>query len=146
MTEEKRPIEGEPEQEPQKNWEVKREMSQSQEDSFGASESEPRPESGRESKEALERVEGWEELQRKRKELEDEIVKKSGPEIQEKAKKEAVAMGGLSGGGKVERLVKIAKEKGVAFAISVAKDMQDPYLLDTLHDKIIENGLNTDNK
>ena len=46
----------------------------------------------------------------------------------------------------IKEIGRIAKEKGVAFAISVAKDMQDPYLLDTLHDKIIENGLNTDNK
>ena len=41
---------------------------------------------------------------------------------------------------KLEYLLKITKDKGVIYAINVAKKMDDPYLLDTFHDALVKNG------
>jgi hypothetical protein len=41
---------------------------------------------------------------------------------------------------KVKKLLEIAKAKGVIFAVSVAKKINDPYVLDSLHDRLIEGG------
>jgi len=38
---------------------------------------------------------------------------------------------------KIETLVVIALEKGIMHCIAVATKLQDPYILDTLHDKLI---------
>jgi hypothetical protein len=42
---------------------------------------------------------------------------------------------------KIERLLQIAREKGVVFAIQIAKKMNEPYLLDILHDTLAQEGL-----
>lgn len=41
---------------------------------------------------------------------------------------------------KLEHLLKIAREKGVVFAIKVAKEMKDPHILDILHDILAKEG------
>ncbi|OGZ84697.1 MAG: hypothetical protein A2599_03580 [Candidatus Staskawiczbacteria bacterium RIFOXYD1_FULL_39_28] len=41
---------------------------------------------------------------------------------------------------KLKKLLDIAKEKGVVFAVKVAKSMNDPFLLDTLHDILAKEG------
>jgi penicillin-binding protein-related factor A (putative recombinase) len=41
---------------------------------------------------------------------------------------------------KIEHLLQIAREKGVTFAIEVAKKMNEPYLLDILHDTLAQEG------
>ena len=41
---------------------------------------------------------------------------------------------------KLENLLQIAKNKGVIFAVNVAKKMNDPYLLDVFHDALVKNG------
>jgi len=41
---------------------------------------------------------------------------------------------------KIEHLLEIAREKGVVFAIQVAKKMNDPYLLDIFHDVLAQEG------
>ena len=41
---------------------------------------------------------------------------------------------------KLRKLLEIAKLKGVIFAVNVAKKMNDPYILDTLHDALVEKG------
>jgi hypothetical protein len=41
---------------------------------------------------------------------------------------------------KLEELVKIAREHGVLAAVKMAKDMNDPFLLDTLHDILSKEG------
>jgi len=41
---------------------------------------------------------------------------------------------------KLKRLLEIAKEKGVVFAVKVAKSMNDPFILDTLHDTLAQEG------
>ncbi len=47
---------------------------------------------------------------------------------------------GLEDEGKIKKLLDIANVKGVVFAVSVAKKMGDPYVLDLLHDKLVEEG------
>ena len=39
---------------------------------------------------------------------------------------------------KIEHLLEITKDKGIAFAIKVAKQMNDPYVLDTFHDILVK--------
>lgn len=41
---------------------------------------------------------------------------------------------------KLKKLLEIAREKGVIFAIQVAKKMNEPFLLDTLHDILAKEG------
>ncbi len=41
---------------------------------------------------------------------------------------------------KIKFLLELAKKKGVIYAVNVAKNMKDPYLLDTLHDRLIQDG------
>jgi hypothetical protein len=41
---------------------------------------------------------------------------------------------------KIEHLLQMAREKGLVFAIQVAKKMNEPYLLDILHDTLAQEG------
>jgi hypothetical protein len=41
---------------------------------------------------------------------------------------------------KIKHLLRIAREKGIVFAIQTAKKMNDPYLLDVLHDVLAKEG------
>jgi hypothetical protein len=41
---------------------------------------------------------------------------------------------------KIEHLLQITREKGVVFAVQVAKKMNDPYLLDIFHDILAKEG------
>jgi len=47
---------------------------------------------------------------------------------------------------KLKNLLEVAREKGVAFAIKVAKSMNDPFILDTLHDALAQEGYYKDFK
>lgn len=75
-----------------------------------------------------------EELKRELKIMEgDESLKK---EAEEKANKIRV----LAQDDKIKNLLDIVREKGVVFAVKVAKSMNDPYLLDVLHDVLAKEG------
>ena len=41
---------------------------------------------------------------------------------------------------KIKKLLEIAKKKGIVYAVSVARKMNDPYILDTFHDTLAEKG------
>ena len=41
---------------------------------------------------------------------------------------------------KIKHLLALAEKKGVIYAVKIAKDMDDPYLLDKFHDLLIEKG------
>jgi hypothetical protein len=41
---------------------------------------------------------------------------------------------------KIEHLLQIAREKGVVFAVQLARKMNEPYLLDLLHDTLAREG------
>lgn len=56
------------------------------------------------------------------------------PEEEAEAKKETVKIKKMDSQGKLQRLLVIARDKGVVFAVKVARDLGDPYALDMLHD------------
>ena len=41
---------------------------------------------------------------------------------------------------KIKKLLEIARKKGIIYAVSVAKKMNSPYILDIFHDKLAEEG------
>ena len=41
----------------------------------------------------------------------------------------------------VQRLIQVVQAKGIPFAIKVAKEMDDPYVLDLLHDALAKDDL-----
>ena len=57
------------------------------------------------------------------------------------AKKKAEKIEFLGEKEKIEHLLLMAREKGVLFAVQVAKRMNEPYLLDVLHDTLAREGL-----
>ena len=59
----------------------------------------------------------------------------------EEAKNKANKIEFLGEKEKIEHLLTIAREKGVVFAIQEAKKMNEPYLLDVLHDTLAREGL-----
>ena len=69
-------------------------------------------------------------------------------ELDDKAKSEAEAKAEkidfLCEKEKIERLLDIAREKGLVFAIQVARKMNEPYLLDILHDTLAQEGFYKD--
>jgi hypothetical protein len=56
------------------------------------------------------------------------------------AKKKAEKIEFLGEKEKIEHLLDIAREKGVVFAIQVAKKTNEPYILDILHDVLAQEG------
>ncbi|MBX4200871.1 hypothetical protein KW786_01960 [Candidatus Parcubacteria bacterium] len=46
----------------------------------------------------------------------------------------------LEEGKKIKNLLALAKSKGVVYAVKIAQNMNDPYLLDKFHDLLIEKG------
>lgn len=63
------------------------------------------------------------------------------PELKEEAQEKASLIKNLGEEGKVKRLLNLAEEKGVVFAVETARNMKDPYLLDVFHDILAKNGL-----
>ncbi len=65
-------------------------------------------------------------------------------QVDDNLKKEAEVKAGkmafLANDEKLKKLLEIAKEKGVIFAIDIAKKMNDPFLLDALHDILAKEG------
>lgn len=45
---------------------------------------------------------------------------------------------------KIEHLLELAREKGLVYAIQVARRMNEPYLLDVLHDTLAKEGFYKD--
>jgi hypothetical protein len=60
--------------------------------------------------------------------------------LKEEARKKAEKIDFLGEKEKIGHLLEIAEEKGVIFAVNVAKDMKDPYILDIFHDILAQGG------
>ena len=74
-------------------------------------------------------------------ELEREIeMLKLDPTTEKEAEKEKEKIEYLGEKEKIEHLLKMVREKGVVFAVEVARKMNEPYLLDTLHDVLAREG------
>ena len=60
--------------------------------------------------------------------------------LKKEAEQKASKISFLADDDKLKKLLEIAREKGLVFAIQVAKKMNEPYLLDTLHDILAKEG------
>jgi hypothetical protein len=60
--------------------------------------------------------------------------------LKKQAEQKANKISFLADDDKLKKLLGIAKEKGVIFAIQVARKMNDPFILDTLHDALAREG------
>lgn len=77
-----------------------------------------------------------------REELEKELEKiELSPESKVEAKKEAEEIKKQTVEGKIQHLMDLAKAQGLAYAVEVAKKMNDPYFLDLFHDNLAKDGL-----
>ncbi|MDI6883179.1 MAG: hypothetical protein QMC93_01730 [Patescibacteria group bacterium] len=102
----------------------------------------PRAEIPEEKREALERKELTLKEKEKREKLREEIKKtKLPPEKKVEAEKEAERIKRQTVQRKIKHLLDLAQQKGLPYAIEVAEDLKDPYLLDLFHDILAEEGL-----
>ena len=60
--------------------------------------------------------------------------------LKEEIKEEKQQIETLEKEGKLNRLLNIAEERGAPFAVGIAKQMNDPYILDALHDILVRKG------
>lgn len=60
--------------------------------------------------------------------------------LKQQASAQANTITSLSEEEKMKSLLKAAKQKGVVYAVSMAKKMNDPYILDMLHDALAKEG------
>ena len=81
-----------------------------------------------------------------KKELRQRIEAEELPiNLQEKVKVEAKNLKSLEDEGKLQRLIAIVKDakdkkNGIVYAVKVAQGINNPYLLDVLHDELVEKG------
>ncbi len=95
-----------------------------------------------EKRETLERKEFLEEREKVLKsKLEEEIKKmETSPELIEEAKTRAEEISHLEQTGKLRKLIDLASERGIIFAVRVARNLNDPYVLDIFHDILAREG------
>jgi len=60
--------------------------------------------------------------------------------LKKQAKTQAQSIKYLDEEKKIKKLLEIAKQKGVVYAVNVAKKINDSYILDTLHDILAKEG------
>jgi len=77
-----------------------------------------------------------EELIRKKIEREIELIKTTKEE-DEVIEKKAQKIKQLDAQAKIKKLLVIAKEDGVSFAVKIAQKLNDPYILDIFHDILV---------
>ncbi len=59
--------------------------------------------------------------------------------LKEEASQRAREIQTLGEGEKIEHLLEITKARGIAFAVRTAQQMNDPYVLDSFHDILVQN-------
>ena len=92
--------------------------------------------------EILEKRERPRQEKESREELEQELQKiKLSSEAQVQAQKQAEEIKKETVQGKIQHLMDLAKAQGLAYAVEVARKMDDPYLLDLFHDDLAKDGL-----
>ncbi len=62
------------------------------------------------------------------------------PELQKEAENKSKKIDVLNEKEKLEELLILAREKGIEFAVKVAKNMNDAYILDLFHDLLVKQG------
>lgn len=97
---------------------------------------------GKEGKEILERKELTETEKEEREKLKEEIEKIKLPASTEMdVLKKAEKMQGQTIQRKISNLLDLAQTKGISFAIKIAKETKDPYLIDLFHDILVKEGM-----
>lgn len=95
-----------------------------------------------EEKEVLEKKELTEKEKEERERLKKEIEKEKLPyEVKIEIQKEAEMIKRKIARGKIKHLLDLAQTQGIAYAVEVARKMDDPYLLDIFHDILVKEGL-----
>jgi len=69
-----------------------------------------------------------------------EKLEEDSEKFEEEIEEEKEQIKNLEKEGKLSRLLSVAQEKGAHFAVEIAKKMDDPYLLDALHDLLVRKG------
>ena len=98
-----------------------------------------KPELSQERQELQERQEGsrQEDVQKAREMVETMQV---DDDAKAQAASMAQSLAGVEEQEKLAKLLALAKQKGVIFAVKTAQKMNDPYVLDLFHDKLVEGG------
>ncbi|MBU3896053.1 hypothetical protein KKG36_01960 [Patescibacteria group bacterium] len=63
------------------------------------------------------------------------------PELEDEAVEKAKKIEFLGEKEKLAHLLNVARERGLEFAVKMARNMNDPYILDVFHDLLIKEGL-----
>ena len=96
---------------------------------------------GREAEKSIEKKEISQDEKIVSEELKREIeLMEVEDNMKKQAEQKANKIQFLADDDKLKKLLEIAREKGVLFAIKVAKSMNDPFILDTLHDALAREG------
>jgi len=97
-----------------------------------------------EKKEQFEQMEGVEKKKRRemieKKVSEEREKMKLSPELEKEAEEQAKEIEKLGKKKKISQLFDLADEKGILFAVEIARKMKDPYLLDIFHDLLAREG------
>lgn len=91
-----------------------------------------------ETTEVQKEVEQAEDIKALREEIEKTDIDDS---LKLQAQSQAQDMASLDDEKKIKKLLELAQSKGVVYAVTVAKKMDDPYVLDKLHDTMAAEGL-----
>ena len=62
------------------------------------------------------------------------------PRLKNEAQKKVKEIKAVGAEEELKKLLALAEEKGVVFAVKVAEDMKDPYILDLFHDILSREG------
>ncbi len=89
--------------------------------------------------EAPENLQAPNETELIRKQLEREIDS-MGEDMKKEAKDKVNTMNALGDAEKIQHLMQLVRDRGLLFSIRVAKDMNDPFILDTFHDTLAKDG------
>jgi|SRR3989344_705163 len=93
-------------------------------------------ETQKETREKVEEI-SEEEVQKLREAIEKTDIDDS---LKTQASQQAQSIKALDEEKKIKKLLALAGTKGVIYAVSVAQKMDDPYLLDRLHDMLVKEG------
>jgi hypothetical protein len=100
-------------------------------------------------KQEIERIPEKKEVSRDEKIISEELKREIelmniDDNLKKQAEQKANKISFLADDDKLKKLMALAREKGVVFAIKTAKSMNDPFILDTLHDALAQEGFYKD--
>lgn len=97
------------------------------------------PETAKQESAIAERTAAEEEAIRAKIDEEAALIE-TNPELQKEAEKRSQELKKMEAEGKLKGLFGLAEAKGIPFAVAAARAMDDPYILDTFHDRMAKEG------